>query len=501
MNERGKSDKPILPKKPANNGGDGMAKQPAEQVEGRGLAKGNPSRPNRFRTQHRADLQSALDRIREAAQRDKGLRFTTLWHHVYNVERLRKAYLEVKRDAAPGIDGQTWTQYGQDLERNLQSLSARLQRGAYRAKPVRRVYLAKPDGRQRPIGVPVVEDKIVQRAATEVLNAVYETDFKGFSYGFRPGRSAHQALDALSVGISRRKVNWVLDADIRGFFDAMDHEWLIKFIEHRIADQRVVRHVKKWLKAGVLEEGRRIDRERGTPQGGSVSPLLANVYLHYVFDLWADHWRQRYAHGDVIMVRYADDVTVGFQHRSDAERFLKELRERFRKFHLELHADKTRVLEFGRYAAERRRRRGDGKPETFHFLGFTHICGKDRRGWFVVLRQTMRDRMRAKLKAIKEGLRRRMHEPIAEVGRWLGMVVRGYYQYFGVPRNYPALKVFRYEVIRMWRQALRRRSQKARLTWTRMTRLARAWVPTPRIVHPYPEQRLLVMTRGRSPVR
>jgi group II intron reverse transcriptase/maturase len=442
-----------------------------------------------------------LDRIREAARRDKELRFTALWHHVYDVDRLWKAYLEIKRDAAPGIDGETWKQYGEALENNLQDLSARLRRGAYRAKPVKRVYIPKPDGRRRPIGVPVLEDKIVQRAATEVLNAVYETDFKGFSYGFRPNRNAHQALDAMSVGISRRKVNWVLDADIRGFFDAIDHEWLIKFIEHRIADQRVVRHVKKWLNAGVLEEGRRTRTETGTPQGGSVSPLLANVYLHYVFDLWADHWRRRHAHGDVIMVRFADDFVVGFQHRTDAERFLQELAERFRKYKLELHADKTRLLEFGRFAAQRRRERGEGKPQTFNFLGFTHICSKDRRGRFVVLRQTIRKRMRAKLKAIKEALRRRMHRPIAEVGRWLRTVVSGYYRYFGVPRNYPALAVFRYEVVRLWYRTLRRRSQKDSLTWKRMATLARRWVPTPRIVHPYPDQRLLVMTRGRSPVR
>lgn len=489
-NEHGKSDKPIVPKKLANKGcGE---PRPAERVEGRGLAKGNPDQQNRDRTQSRTDLPSVLERVRQAARRDKGLRFTTLWHHVYEVDRLRAAYLATKREAAPGIDGETWTQYGQALEDNLQDLSERLRRGAYRAKPVRRVYIPKPDGRQRPIGVPVLEDKIVQRAATEVLGAVYEADFLGFSYGFRPRRGSHNALDALSVGLSRRRVNWVLDADIRGFFDAIDHGWLVKFIEHRIADQRVVRHVQKWLKAGVLEEGSRTYPETGSPQGGSISPMLANVYLHYVFDLWADRWRRTQARGDVILVRYADDFVVGFQDRAEAERFLGELRERFRKFHLELHPDKTRLIEFGRYAAERREHRGEGKPQTFNFLGFTHICGKDRRGRFVVLRQTMRQRMQAKLKAVGQLLRRRMHAALPEVGRWLRSVVEGYYRYYAVPRNYPALKSFRFEVIRLWRLTLRRRSQKARVTWKRMIAIAQRWLPTPRILHPYPEQRLIV---------
>jgi len=490
MNEHGKSDRPVVPKKLANKGcGE---PRPAERVEGRGLAKGNPDQQNRDRTQNRRDLQNALERVRQAAQRDKGLRFTTLWHHVYGVDRLRGAYLALKREAAPGIDGETWTQYGRDLEDNLQDLSDRLRRGAYRAKPVRRVYIPKPDGRQRPIGVPALEDKIVQRAATEVLGAVYDADFLGFSYGFRPRRGAHNALDALSVGMSRRRVNWVLDADIRGFFDAIDHGWLVKFIEHRIADQRVVRHVQKWLKAGVLEEGCRTYPEAGSPQGGSISPLLANIYLHYVLDLWADHWRRTQAQGDVILVRYADDFVVGFQDRAEAERFLGELRERFRKFHLELHPDKTRLIEFGRYATERRGRRGEGKPQTFNFLGFTHICGKDRRGRFVVLRQTMRERMQAKLKATGKLLRRRMHAALPEVGRWLRSVVEGYYRYYAVPRNYPALKSFRFEVIRLWHLALRRRSQKTRVTWKRMVAIAKRWLPTPRILHPYPEQRLIV---------
>ena len=433
------------------------------------------------------DLQHALERIRTAAKRDKEMRFTTLWHHVYDVNRLRQAYLALKRDAAAGVDGETWKHYGEDLKEHLQDLSARLRRGAYRAKPVKRVYIPKPDGRQRPIGIPVLEDKIVQRSATEVLSAVYETDFKGFSYGFRPGRSAHHALNALSVGITRKKVSWVLDADIRGFFDTIDHGWLMKFVEHRIADQRVLRHVKKWLNAGVLEDGQRKRMDEGAPQGGSISPLLANLYLHYAFDLWADHWRQTQASGDVIIVRYADDFVVGFQNRSDAERFREELRERLRKFNLELHADKTRLIEFGRYADERRARRGKGKPETFDYLGFTHICGKTRKGYFMVLRQTIRKRRAAKLAEIRDQLRRRLHWPVWEVGQWLRSVLHGYYRYYAVPRNYPALKAFYSEVVRLWYRSLRRRSQKARITWKRMSIFVKRWLPTPRILHPYPE--------------
>jgi len=459
-------------------------------VEGRGLAKGNRIQQNGLRTQCREGLNSALDRIRQAARRDRGLKFTALWHHVYDNERLRAAYLALKPDAAAGNDGQTWQSYGQDLERNLQDLSERLKRGAYRAKPVRRVYIPKPDGRQRPLGVPVLEDKVVQRAVAEVLQAVYETDFQGFSYGFRPGRGAHHALDALTVGIKQKKVSWVLDADIRAFFDTIDHTWMVKFIEHRIADRRVVRHIQKWLNAGVLEEGRHTVPETGTPQGGSISPLLANVYLHYVFDLWADQWRHRQARGDVIIVRYADDFVVGFQHHSDAERFLADLRERFRRFGLELHATKTRVLEFGRHASERRKGRGLGKPETFNFLGFTHICAENSRGWFEVLRRTQAQRMRAKLRVLKETLQQRMHWSVTEIGRWLGSVLQGHYQYYGVPRNYTALKSFHFALTRLWRRVLLRRSQKTRLTWERMARLARKYLPSPRVVHPYPERRL-----------
>jgi RNA-directed DNA polymerase len=492
MHSDGKSDRPIVPEKPPNKGAGAPAS--AEEVEGRGLAKGNPSQQTKDRAQDRAFLQQEVARIRQLAHREKEQRFTTLWHHVYDVRRLREAYFGLKRNAAAGVDGETWKQYGQNLEENLRDLSSRLKRGAYRAKPVRRVFIPKADGRQRPLGIPALEDKIVQRATVEVLNAVYEEDFLGFSYGFRPGRSPHRALDALTVGVVRKKVSWVLDADIRGFFDAVDHEWLVKFVEHRIADQRVVRHIKKWLKAGVLEDGKRTEVEEGTPQGGIISPLLANIYLHYAFDLWVAQWRKRRAHGDVIVVRYADDFVVGFQYRQDAEQFRAELEQRLRTFHLELHPDKTRLIEFGRFAAENRRRRGEGKPETFDFLGFTHICGKKRNGKFAVLRQTVRKRLRAKLKAVKLELRRRMHDPVPKVGAWLGSVVKGHTQYYGVPRNGSAVNLFRFEVIRLWMCSLRRRSQKTRLTWERMGRLVRRWIPTARTVHPYPEQRLCVMT-------
>jgi group II intron reverse transcriptase/maturase len=461
-------------------------------VEERGLAKGNPERHNRDRAQHRVALQSALGRIRQAASQDKELRFTTLWHHVYDIHRLRDVYLSLKRNASAGVDGQTWQQYGEDLEHHLQDLSDRLRRGAYRAKPVRRVFIPKADGRQRPLGVPTLEDKIVQRATAEVLNAIYETDFVGFSYGFRPGRSAHNALDAVAVGITRKKVSWVLDADIRGFYDAVDHEWLVAFVEHRIADRRVVRHIKKWLKAGVMEDGKRRQVEEGTPQGSSVSPILANLYLHHVFDLWVQQWRQKHARGEMIVVRYADDLIAGFQYKSDAERFWAEMRERFRKFNLELHPDKTRLIEFGRFAAQTRKKRGQGKPETFDFLGFTHICATKRNGKFTVLRQTMKKRLRAKVKAVKTELRMRLHDPVPDVGRWLASVVRGHVQYFGVPRNSRAINLFRHQVIGLWYCSLRRRSHKTRLTWRRMYRLSDRWIPYARITHPYPDQRLCV---------
>lgn len=497
MNERGKSDGVVVPGKLPNEAGPPAA----EAVEGRTPAKGNPPERNTLRTQRRTSVPSALERIREAARRDKKQQFTALLHHVYEVERLRSAYLGIKRDAAAGIDGETWRHYGEGLESNLRDLSERLKRGAYRAKPVRRAYIPKADGRQRPLGVPALEDKIVQRAVVEVLGAIYEEDFLGFSYGFRPGRSPHHALDALTVGIERRKVNWVLDADIQDFFGTLVHEWLVKFVEHRIGDRRVVRLIQKWLNAGVLEDGRRVTSEVGTVQGGSVSPLLANLYLHYVLDLWAQRWRKTQARGDVVLVRFADDFVVGFEHRHEAERFLAELRERFAKFGLTLHPDKTRLIEFGRFADKNRRDRGDGKPETFNFLGFTHICAKNRRGWFTVLRQTMRKRLQAKLSEVRVELKRRLHDAVPDVGAYLRSVVLGHNRYYGVPRNGPALFRFRKAIVHTWHWVLRRRSQRRSFSWKRMVGYAQRWLPWPRICHPYPSQRFSVITQGGSRMR
>ena len=466
------------------------------------MAKGNPGEQSRFWTQGQTDLSHALERIRNAAKEDKELQFTAIWHHVYNVNRLRQAYHALKRDAAAGVDGETWRNYGETLEERLEDLSARLKRGAYRAQPVKRIYIPKPDGRERPIGITSLEDKIVQRAAVTVLNAIYEEDFLGFSYGFRPNRSQHNALDAVTVAIEQGKISWVLDADIRGFFDTMDHEWVMRFVEHRIGDKRVQRHIKKWLNAGVLEDGAWRQVDEGVPQGGSISPLLANIYLHHALDEWVQWWREKRARGEVIIVRYADDFITGFQYKSDAERFLRELRERLRKFNLELHGEKTRLIAFGRFAKTNREERGEGKPETFNFLGFTHACSTTRKGKFCVLRKTMAKKMRAKLDELTAEMRRRMHRPIAETGKWLKSVLAGHYRYYGVPRNIRAMNAFRYHVLCLWRRMLRRRSDKKKhVTWTRMQRLAQRWLPTPRIVHPYPNERLCVNTRGRSPVR
>jgi RNA-directed DNA polymerase len=493
MHARGKSDSSIVPAKPPNK----TARAVAEAVEGRELAKGNSFECNARRTQRRESATSALERVRQAANRDRQQRFTALLHHVYDIERLRAAYLGIKRDAAAGVDGETWRHYGEDLEANLRDLAARLKRGAYRAQPVRRAYILKTDGRQRPLGIPALEDKIVQRAVVEVLNAIYEQDFLGFSYGFRPGRSPHQALDALAVGISMKKVNWVLDADIRSFFDTLKHEWLVKFVEHRVADRRIVRLIQKWLAAGVLEDGQRTQSEEGTVQGGSISPLLANLYLHYVFDLWIRQWRRRRAHGDVVVVRFADDFVVGFQHREEAERFLIELRTRFAQFGLQLHPEKTRVLRFGRFAAQTYARRED-KPPTFNFLGFTHCCGKTRKGQFAVLRLTMRKRWQAKLKEVKAELKRRMHRPVREQGAYVRAVVLGHARYYGVPFNGAAIAAFRHAVGRLWWRVLCRRSQSP-LSWQRMSRYRDHWLPPARICHPYPHVRLGVTYPRREP--
>jgi group II intron reverse transcriptase/maturase len=436
-------------------------------------------------------VSQALDRVRQAARLRRKERFTALLHHV-SIDLLRVAFYALKRQAAPGVDGLRWLDYEADLERNLEDLHARVHRGAYRALPVRRRYIPKPDGKQRPLGIAALEDKIVQRAVVDVLNAIYEEDFLGFSYGFRPKRSQHDALDALAVGICHTPVNWIFDADIRSFFDSVSQDWLVRFLEHRIGDKRIIRLVRKWLKAGVLEDGEWSVSETGTPQGAVASPLLTNVYLHYVFDLWAERWRRNEARGNVIILRFADDIVVGFQHEADARRFWEAMRVRFEQFSLALHPDKTRLLEFGRHAAAIRKQRGLGKPETFTFLGFIHICGKSRRGAFQLQRKTRGDRMRAKLREIKGQLRERMHEPIPEQGRWLKQVVTGFFAYHAVPTNAKALSAFRHFITDLWRRTLRRRSQKGHVTWVRITKIADAWLPKPRILHPWPDRRFAV---------
>ena len=507
--------------RPSAEGGEPRACPWLEQGAG---AKGNTRQTDTRRTPSRASVSPGLERVRRSAKQNKEERFTALLHHV-DIELLRQAYFWLKREAAPGVDGVTWEEYGQGLEEKLKDLHERIHRGSYRALPpafaragLRRRYIPKPDGRQRPLGIAALEDKVVQRAVVEVLNAIYEEDFLGFSYGFRPGRSQHHGLDALAVGITRTPVNWILDADIRSFFDTVSHDWLIGFVEHRIGDRGpaahgldpwgMVRLVRKWLKVGVMEEGQVVPGTVGTPQGAVISPLLANIYLHYVLDLWARQWRHRHAKGhakgNVIVVRGAcpraalgadpgaDDLVAGFEHQADAERFLAALRERLESFALSLHPDKTRLIEFGRHAAANRERRGLGKPETFDFLGFTHICGRTRNGKFSLHRKTRRDRLRAKLREVKETLRRRPHAAIDEQGAWLRQVVTGYFAYHAVPNNIQALSAFRRGVRWLWWRSLRRRSQKDRTTRRAINRLVARWLPTPRITHPWPEPRFAV---------
>ena len=486
--EREKSDSAIVARKPTNN----AEQSAAEPVEPRAEAEGNASQQSTCRAQDRESVSQALERIRRTARQRKKEKFTALFHHL-STDLLENAFDELKEDATAGVDGLTWKEYDADLARNLEALHVRLHRGVYRALPSRRAYIPKPDGRQRPLAVAALEDKIVQRATVAVLNAIYEEDFLGFSYGFRPGRGTHDALDALCVGINSKKVNFILDADIQSFFDEVSQDWLLRFVEHRIGDPRVIRLIRKWLKAGVLEDGVVMISDRGTGQGSVISPLIANVYLHYVIDLWAERWRRRETTGDMIIVRYADDIIVGFEHETDARRFLDAMRERLEKFALSLHPDKTRLIEFGRFAANRRVRRGLGKPESFNFLGFTFICGKSRRGTFLLKRQTRRDRMRAKLRAIKQEMQRRMHQPIPIQGKWLGRVVSGYFNYHAVPTNSRALHAFRHAVAEYWHRSLRRRSQKDGMTWERFTRLANDWLPKPQILHPWPDRRFAVM--------
>ena len=491
MHAAEKSDINIVPKKAPNKGG-----QP-QPVRGGAGGKDDDQGESLERTtvtctQRQGKASSGLERIRQAAGRDKNLRFTSLLHHI-SKDLLREAYKALKRNAAPGIDNETWQAYGEQLEQRLPKLHERVQSGRYRAKPSKRVWLPKSDGRKRPIGITALEDKIVQQAVVWVLIQIYEKDFLGISYGFRPGRSQHNALDAVYVGITRRKVNWVLDADIKGFFDAISHKWLIKFMEHRIADRRLIRLIRKWLRAGVSEEGQWSKSTVGTPQGSVISPMLANIYLHYVLDLWVNKWRKA-ALGDVIIVRYADDFILGFQYKSEAEKLLKDLRQRMAKFGLELHQEKTRLIEFGRFATTSREKRGDGKPETFDFLGFTHISAKTRKNKrFTIRRKTNAKRLRTKLKELRQEINKRRCIPIPNQGKWLRSVINGHLNYYAIPGNRRATDAFRTEVARAWFKALRRRSQKARsLKWKKFKRLVKTWLPTAKVRHPYPDQRLCV---------
>ena len=486
MHDTEKSDFGIVAVKPTNKAGQSVA----ELVEPRPGTKGNAEQQRMHRTQSRARMSQSLDRVRKAARLRKKDRFTALFHHI-NVNALRTAFYALRRKAAPGVDGMTWQDYEADLEPRLRELHKRVQRGAYRPQPSRRTYIPKADGKRRPLAIAALEDKIVQGATVIVLNAIYEGDFCGFSYGFRPGRGPHDALDALCVAIDKRKVNWMIDADIQNFFGDVSQEWLVRFLEHRVGDKRIIRLIQKWLRAGILEDGVVTVDDRGTGQGSVISPLLGNIYLHYVLDLWAKRWRQREATGDMVIVRYADDV-VGFEHEGDARRFLDAMRARLEEFMLSLHPDKTRLIEFGRFAAVNRKRRGLGKPETFDFLGFTFICGKSRRGNFLLQRKTRRDRMRTKLQEIKLELRRRMHSPIPEQGRWLRQVVTGHFGYFAVPTNGRALNAFRFYITDHWRRTLRRRSQRSGLTWDRTTKLTDHWLPKPQILHPWPQLRFAV---------
>jgi group II intron reverse transcriptase/maturase len=490
MNGRGESDALRVSRKSSKEGG-----QPLDEgMERKGATEGISTQDDTLQAQDWEGVQHALDRVRQAAKRDRKLRFTSLYHHIYNIHALRKAFSLLKRKAAPGVDGETWDSYRQNLEANLQDLSERLKRQAYRAKPVKRRYIPKADGRLRPLGITVLEDKIVQKAAVMVMEAIYEVDFCGQSYSYRPGRQPHNALDDLYVQLYRKRVNWVLDADICGFFDAVDHEWMMKFCEHRIADTRLLRLLRKWLKAGVMEEGQVRDSDLGTPQGGVVSPLLANVYLHYVFDLWTIAWRRDCAKGQMYFVRYADDIVTMFEREEDSKRYWHDLNERMIAFGLQLHPDKTRLIEFGRKAASNRARKGQKKPETFNFLGFKHICGETLGGMFTIFRNPIPERFTAKLKSVAQVLRTRMHTSPRKVGVWLGQVLRGYINYFGVPMNSRALGVFRQTIAWYWYRTLKRRSQRHKVTSGQMKWLVATYLPPVRIVHPYPTQRFGVIT-------
>lgn len=492
-----KSDKVILPKKQPNR----MANDSTEAVEGRTLTKGNSSQTAAAWTQSQSPASNGLEAVRKAARKGKGTKFTALMHHI-TPELLRKSYFALKRNAMPGIDGVTWSEYGTNLKGRLDKLHDQLHKGAYRAKPAKRIYRPKPDGSKRPIGIQSIEDKVVQQAVVSVLEAIYEVDFMGFSYGFRPKRGQHDALDALQVGLYRKKVNWVLDADIKGFFDAMDHDWMLAFLRHRIRDKRIYRLIRKWLRVGYIDDGRYTRSRKGTPQGAVISPILSNIFLHYVFDLWAHHWRVHQATGDVIILRYADDLALGFQHEYEAIKFQKALEQRLARFCLALHPKKTRLIRFGRYASQQCKEKGLGKPETFDFLGFTHYCTRSHKtGWYVVGRKSAKSKLRAQLAAIKASLRKRLHRPVPETGKWLTSVLRGHLNYYAVPGNSRSLNFFFDRVKYYWLRALRRRSQRHKMNWERYAMLVKRYIPAVRILHPQPIHRFVARTQGRSPVR
>lgn len=478
-----KSDAGMVPKKSAKT-----RVTPVESMEGRAAAKGKSAARNTPPTQDGTGVLTELQRIGERARKKPTEQWTNLLSHI-KVPLLKEAYYRLRKNAASGVDGVTWKEYGERLDERLLDLQDRIHRGSYHPQPVRRVHIPKGDGKTRPLGLLVLEDKIAQQAARMVLEPIYEGEFIGFSYGFRSGRSQHDALDALAEAI-RRKVNWVLDADIRTYYDTIDREHLQRFIEHRIGDRRMVRLLMKWVKAGVLEGGKLHETQEGVPQGATISPLLSNLYLHYVFDLWICHWRKKCAQGEVYVVRYADDLVVGFQKEQDARELHEAIAERFSRFGLELHPEKTRVFEFGRFARQDRKSRGLPKPDTFAFLGFVHICGVSREGKFQLRRRTSRKKRRAKLAQLKEETRRRRHWRVVEQHAWLSQVLEGHYRYYGVPSNYRALAQFRQRVSWMWHRSLQRRSQRARWTLPRLRAFEQKFpLPNPRIHHPWPTDR------------
>lgn len=480
------SDSPIVP-------GNGPNEAEAEEgLEGRGLANGKALQGHPHRTQDREiGGKRALQRLGERARKEKekgkeAEKFTNLFTHL-RVDLMKAVFYRLKKKAAPGVDGQTWAEYEQGLDERLTDLQDRLHRGAYHPQPVMRRYIPKADGKKRPLGIPAIEDKVVQGAVVAILTPIYEAEFLDCSYGFRPRRGAHDALEAVDAMMYRGKVNWVLDADIAAYFDSIDHEWLLKFLEHRIGDKRLLRLIARWLKAGVLEEGTVQPTEEGTPQGGLISPLLANVYLHYALDLWFAH-EARSLVGTAHLVRYADDFVIGFQRRDEAEALLERMRERFSKFGLKLHAEKTRLIRFGKFARRDSPLDNRKRPETFDFLGFTHICGEGKGKAFRLVRRTSRQRRRNKLQALKQDMEYRREWKLKDQWTWLSAALRGHFNYYGVSTNYPALMSFWRQVRRYWHRSLARRSQRAHLTRRKRDALDLYFpLPRPCIRRPEPE--------------